>query len=175
MEFSHCLRRELCTYPNSNPFDVIQFIVLTKPSVCISTGLQIHYTNTFLSSQDKTWANTNSVILSQMTMSLSIIFTAIPSLGRLIVELQPAVNAFAITEQHGGLRNTDKYALSSLAGRFPQEYVVSNILGVHTSVLGSRGSKGKRKDVEDGGSVKGLSADDMRRDVIKQTIDFKLY
>ena len=52
---------------------------------------------------------------------------------------------------------------------------MNNRLGVHTSVLGSRGSKGKRKEVEDTDSVKGLRADDMRRDVIKQTIDFELY
>jgi hypothetical protein len=70
-------------------------------------------------------------------MNLSIIATAIPSLGRLIVELQPAVNAFAITEHHG-LRG-DKYALSSFGGRFPRHYATENRLGTHTSVRGSNG------------------------------------
>jgi hypothetical protein len=108
-------------------------------------------------------------------MHLSIIFTAIPSLGRLLVELQPAVNAFAITEQHG-VRSHDKYALSSLAGRFPQDYVISNRLGVHTSVLGSRESRmsksrrGNGGGVEEGESVRGL-----REGVIQQTIDLRIY
>lgn len=100
-------------------------------------------------------------------MNFSIICTAIPSLGRLIVELQPEVNAFAITEQHG-LRNTDKYALSSFGHRFPNSYVVSNRLGGHTSVTRSR--------TNDSESVQGLREDGMKqnRNAIKQTVGFEV-
>src|SRR3954468_14454773 len=89
-------------------------------------------------------------------MNFSIICTAIPSLGRLIVELQPEVNAFAITEQHG-LRNNEKYALSSVGHRFQREYVGNNRLGVHTSVRGSRTARDDR-DTE---SIRGLRDDGM--------------
>lgn len=98
-------------------------------------------------------------------MNLSIIATAIPSLGRLIVELQPKVNAFAITEQHG-LRTSDKYVLSSFAGRFPQDYTLENNLGTHTSVRGTR-RQSSRGDSE---STQGL-----RQNMIQQTIDFRIY
>ena len=97
-------------------------------------------------------------------MNLSLIATAIPSLGRLIVELQPAINAFAITENHG-LRATDKYALSSFAGRFPRDYTMENNLGTHTSVAGRRQSN--RTDTE---STQGL-----RQNMIQQTLDFRVY
>lgn len=99
-------------------------------------------------------------------MNLSLIATALPSLGRLIVELQPAVNAFAITEQHG-LRNGDKYALSSFAGRFPQDYTLENNVGTHTSVNGSDRRHSNRTDTE---STQGL-----RQNMIQQTIDFRIY
>lgn len=107
-------------------------------------------------------------------MNFSIICTAIPSLGRLIVELQPEVNAFAITEQHG-LRNNDKYALSSFGHRFQRDYVVNNRLGVHTSVNASRASRHDRDDIESD-SVRGLREDGMRQNGnhIKQTVDFDI-
>jgi hypothetical protein len=98
-------------------------------------------------------------------MNLSLIATAIPSLGRLIVELQPAVNAFAITEQHG-VRQSDKYVLSSFAGRFPRDYTMENQLGTHTSVKGERRQSSKT-DTE---STQGL-----RQNMIQQTIDFRIY
>lgn len=99
-------------------------------------------------------------------MNLSLIATAIPSLGRLIVELQPNVNAFAITEQHG-MRTSDKYALSSFAGRFPQDYTLENNLGTHTSVRGTGRRQSSKGDSE---STQGL-----RANMIQQTIDFKIY
>jgi len=139
--------------------------------VCVITGIQIHYYGRFLSSSDPTWSKMNSSILDQFMMNFSIICTAIPSLGRLIVELQPEVNAFAITEQHG-LRNNDKYALSAFGNRLQRDYVLSNRLGVHTSVLGSRTSRNDH----DAESVQGLRQDDMRQNshVIKQTVGFEI-
>jgi hypothetical protein len=104
-------------------------------------------------------------------MNFSIMCTAIPSLGRLIVELQPEIQAFAITEQHG-LRNTDKYALSSFGHRFPSDYVRNNRLGAHTSILGRRSSR-NGPDTE---SELGLREDGMRQNsnVIKQTTAFEI-
>ena len=99
-------------------------------------------------------------------MNLSIIATAIPSLGRLIVELQPTVNAFAITENHG-MRTSDKYALSSLAGRFPQNFTLENNLGTHTRVRGTGRRQSSKYDTE---STQGL-----RPNIIEQTIDFRIY
>lgn len=45
-------------------------------------------------------------------MHFSIIATALPSLGRVMIELQPTVNAFAITNRHG-LRSNDKFGTLS--------------------------------------------------------------
>lgn len=114
----------------------------------------------------------DGTIWELITMHLSIIFTAVPSIGRLLVELQPAVNAFAITELHGA-RSHDKWVLSSLAGRFQRDYVAENRLGVKTSVIGS-GTSRRNRDIlrkeEEGESVKGL-----REGVIHQTMDVRMY
>jgi len=112
----------------------------------------------------------NSSILDQFMMNSSIICTAIPSLGRLIVELQPEVNAFAITERHG-VRSSDKYALSSFGHRFPKDYVRNNRLGAHTSILGS----GTRSQ-SDAESTVGLRDDSLlqNRSAIKQTVIFEV-
>jgi len=148
----------------------------TRVFVIVITGVQIHYFQRFIKSDDPTWSNMNSTILDQFMMNFSIICTAIPSLGRLIVELQPEVNAFAITEQHG-LRNSDKYALSSFGHRFQRDNVVNNRLGVHTSVNASRASRRGRDDIESD-SIRGLREDGMRQNGssnhIKQTVDFDI-
>lgn len=99
-------------------------------------------------------------------MNLSIIATAIPSLGRLMVELQPAVNAFAITEHHG-VRSSEDYVLTSFAGRYQRDYAVDNNLGTHTSVRGNIGWRPSKGDSE---STQGL-----RQNIIQQTIDYKIY
>jgi hypothetical protein len=99
-------------------------------------------------------------------MNLSIITAAIPSLGRLMVELQPDVNAFAITEHHGG-PSSQEYVFSSFAGRFERDYAIDNNLGTHTSV---RGNFGRRSSKGDSESTQGL-----RQNIIQQTIDYKIY
>jgi hypothetical protein len=106
------------------------------------------------------------LIFRRAMMNLSIIATAIPSLGRLIFELQPKVNAFAITEQHG-MRTSDKYALSSFGGRFPQGYTLEDNLGTHTSVRGTGRRLSSKTDSE---STQGL-----RSNMIQQTIDFNIH
>jgi len=90
-------------------------------------------------------------------MNLSIMCTAIPSLGRLIIELQPAVNAFAITENHGLSRNK-KSILSSSTGRVAREYATNNKLGGHTSILGGRDRESRNND--DTESTEGLREED---------------
>lgn len=79
-------------------------------------------------------------------MHLAIIFTAVPSIGRLLVELQPAVNAFAITSLHGARRTVkeqgviaDEWALSSFAGKWQRDYVEDHRLGVETTVISVKG------------------------------------
>ncbi|KAK9645791.1 hypothetical protein V6Z96_007111 [Aspergillus fumigatus] len=94
----------------------IMAMFATRLVVCVATGIQMHYVNIANSSPDRTWANINATIWAQVMMNLSIITTAIPSLGRLMIELQPSHNAFAITERHGF--SGDKYAISSLSGHF---------------------------------------------------------
>jgi hypothetical protein len=106
-------------------------------------------------------------------MNFSIICTAIPSLGRLIVELQPEVNAFAITEQHG-IRNNDQYDFSPSGHRRPLDYVRNNSLGVHTSVLGSQASRAARKK-SDAESERWLREDGIRQNsnAIRQMVGFE--
>jgi len=129
----------------------------TRITVCAITGVQMYYFGKYIKSSDPTWSNMDSSILDQFMMNFSIICTAIPSLGRLIVELQPEVNAFAITENHG-LRNNDKYALNSFGPRFRRDYIVNNRLGVHTSVSHNGGS-----EEQDHEGVQGLREDSMRQ------------
>jgi hypothetical protein len=102
-------------------------------------------------------------------MNLSIMCAAIPSLGRLIIELQPTVNTFAITQHHGLSRN-DRYILSSIAGRVPHEYAVNNRLGGRTSILGGRDRERRNRD--DTESTEGLREEDenwQNRSIIKTT------
>ena len=93
-----------------------------------------------------------------------------------MIELQPEVNAFAITEQHG-LRNNDKYALSAFGHRFQQDYVLKNRLGVHTSVNARRASRHDR-DVFESDSIRGLTENSVRPDGSsnhsKQTADIDI-
>ncbi|PMD40203.1 hypothetical protein L207DRAFT_511746 [Hyaloscypha variabilis F] len=148
----------------------IMALFATRILVCVATGVQARYFKSFTSSADKTWASTDSSVWDQAMMNLSIICAAIPSLGRLIIELQPTVNTFAITQHHGLSRN-DRYILSSIAGRVPRDYAVNNKLGGHTSILGGRDRVGINDDSE---STEGLREEDgpwQNQNTIKQTMD----
>ncbi|RHZ50505.1 uncharacterized protein CDV56_102743 [Aspergillus thermomutatus] len=79
----------------------IMALLATRMIVCVATAIQMHYANIAMNSPDRTWASINASLWGQVMVNLSIITTAIPSLGRLIVELQPSLNVFAITERHG--------------------------------------------------------------------------
>lgn len=106
-------------------------------------------------------------------MNLSIMCAAIPSLGRLIIELQPTVNAFAITQNHGLSRN-DRYILSSLAGRVPREFAMNNNLGGHISILGGRDRARKDDDTESTAALKREERAWQSPNAIKQTMDFDI-
>jgi hypothetical protein len=103
-------------------------------------------------------------------MNVSIFSTALPSLGRLIVDFQPDVNTFAITDrQRAHNQLGSKYTFTNTFGhRFNRDYVKSNGLGAQTSVLGSRS---RHEDTE---SVQGLREDGLRQNVIQQTVGFEV-
>uniref|UniRef100_A0A093VNT6 Rhodopsin domain-containing protein n=1 Tax=Talaromyces marneffei PM1 TaxID=1077442 RepID=A0A093VNT6_TALMA len=134
--------------------------------VVIAVAFQIHYYIILTESTDKTWAQMNASIWDQAVLNLSIIATSVPSLGRLAHELQPNVNAFAITENHG-LRSRDKYTISSLANHYPRETAEQNMLGTHTSIHGSVDG-----DTE---SMEGLVRDGIQQNVfIQRTVELKV-
>ena len=93
-----------------------------------------------------------------------------PHSGRLMVDFQPDVNAFAITQQRREHNNAnDKYVFTTSFGhRFGPDFVKNNNLGVQTSVLGSR-VRG-----EDTESIQGLREDGIRQNVIQQTVGFEV-
>jgi hypothetical protein len=100
-------------------------------------------------------------------MNISICSTALPSLGRLIVDFQPNVNTFAVTNMQRPTKIGDKYAYTnSFTQRFNPDYVLGNT--VQTSVLGSR------VRAEDSESVQGLREDGLRQNVIQQTVAFEV-
>jgi hypothetical protein len=105
-------------------------------------------------------------------MNMSVFSTALPSLGRLIVDMQPDVQTFAITNQHRGASNTklgDRYTFTNTFGhRFSPDYVKSNSLGAQASVLGSRS---RQADSE---SIQGLREDGLRQNAIQQTVGFEV-
>lgn len=100
-------------------------------------------------------------------MNLSIITTAIPSLGRLMIGLQPSHNAFAITERHGF--SGDKYAISSLSGHFVRDHTINEGLGTHSSVHGQR--QAQNGDTE---STEGLVGDAAGANRITKTVYFEV-
>ncbi|KAF4160434.1 hypothetical protein CNMCM6069_008784 [Aspergillus lentulus] len=144
----------------------IMAMLATRLIVCVATGIQMHYVHIAVSSPDRTWANINSTIWDQVMMNLSIITTAIPSLGRLMIELQPSHNAFAITERHGF--SGDKYAISSLSGHFVRDHTINDGLGTHASVHGQR--QGRNDDSE---STEGLVGDGTEGKITK-TVYFEV-
>ncbi|KAH1284734.1 hypothetical protein KXW28_000846 [Aspergillus fumigatus] len=145
----------------------IMAMFATRLVVCVATGIQMHYVNIANSSPDRTWANINATIWAQVMMNLSIITTAIPSLGRLMIELQPSHNAFAITERHGF--SGDKYAISSLSGHFVRDHTINEGLGTHSSVHGQR--QAQNGDTE---STEGLVGDAAGANRITKTVYFEV-
>ncbi|KAJ5166313.1 uncharacterized protein N7482_005094 [Penicillium canariense] len=146
----------------------IMALLASRLLVCIATGLGVKYTVKMLDSPDVTWANTNSTIWDQVMMNLSIITTALPSLGRLVMELQPSVYAFTINDDITDPRTPgDRYKFSSMAKSVDQG------LKPGTSVQVTSGWRESLKD--DGESTEGLVSGADQQNVIQQTIHFEVH
>jgi len=87
-----------------------------------------------------------------------------------MVELQPEVNAFAITARHG-VKNSHRYAVSTFGHRrSPNGYVRNNKLGVHTSIFG------QGRNPSEAESTTGLREDAIAQDndiTINQTVSYQ--
>ncbi|KAJ5484877.1 hypothetical protein N7539_004865 [Penicillium diatomitis] len=146
----------------------IMSLLASRLLVCVATGLQIKYTVKMLESPDKPWENTNSTIWDQAMMNLSIITTALPSLGRLVIELQPGVHAYTINNDPSDPTHVRTgYNFSSM-GKSTETGMKPG-----TSV---QVTSGWRESIEDDGeSTEGLVPGSDQLNVIQQTIHFEVH
>lgn len=120
-------------------------------------------------------------------MNLSIVTTAIPSLGRLVIELQPSMHAFTINEDSAEVRAAnEKFIFSSMGGgSFNHDFHFDHIHHQHhhhgggiikpgTSVQVSTGWRENSRDDDD--STQELMRDpSFQQNVIQQTIHFEVH
>jgi hypothetical protein len=100
-------------------------------------------------------------------MNLSIITTALPSLGRLVIELQPSIHAFTINDDPSDIRAPGGgYNFSSMGKS------MDHSLKPGTSVQVTSGWRESLKD--DGESTEGLVTP-AEQNVIQQTIHFEVH
>lgn len=143
----------------------IMALLATRILVCISTGIGVHYTINMLKSSDIPWANTDSTIWDQVMMNLSIMTTAIPALGRLVIELQPSLYAFTIDEDPADASAAaDRYKFSSMGKSFSQ--------GKNTGLSVEVTSGWRESSKSDGESMEGLVNSPI---MIQQTIHFEVH
>ncbi|KAJ5612061.1 hypothetical protein N7510_005255 [Penicillium lagena] len=148
----------------------IMALLASRILVCVATGIEVHYTVAMLKSSDIPWENTNSTIWDQVMMNLSIVTTAIPSLGRLVIELQPSVHAFTIHEDPvDGRSASDKRNLSSMRKSLNRDFPVESFVP-SMSVQVTSGRRESFKD--DTESTEGLVN---QPNVIQQTIHFEVH
>ena len=103
-------------------------------------------------------------------MNLSIVTTAIPSLGRLVIELQPSMHAFTIHEDHVDDRSgSDKRNISAMKKSLNRDYPAKS-LSPGMSVEVTSGWRDSLKD--DTESTEGLVN---QPNVIQQTIHFEVH
>jgi hypothetical protein len=101
-------------------------------------------------------------------MNLSIITTALPSLGRLVIELQPSIHAFTINDDPNDIRAPGGgYNFSSMGKS------MDHGLKPGTSVQVTSGWRESLKD--DGESTEGLVTGADQQNVIQQTIHFEVH
>ncbi|KAI2787274.1 hypothetical protein POX_f07637 [Penicillium oxalicum] len=145
----------------------IMALLASRLLVCIATCLQIKYTVKMLNSPDKPWSNTNSTIWDQVMMNLSIITTALPSLGRLVIELQPSIHAYTINNDPTDPQNpSNGYNFTSMGKS-------NNGMKQGTS---TQVTSGWRESLEDDGeSTEGLVPGSDQLHVIQQTIHFEVH
>lgn len=105
-------------------------------------------------------------------MNLSIMTTAVPSLGRLVIELQPSVFTYAIKEDTGNpLSPTDRFDFSSWGRSFNHDGIADDTAYPGTSV---QVTSGWRESRDDGESTEGL-VEETRQNVIQQTVHFEVH
>ncbi|KAJ5149715.1 hypothetical protein N7448_001293 [Penicillium atrosanguineum] len=171
----------------------IMALLATRILVCISTGIGIHFTVEMLQSSDIpceyischpylgfVWsysnkgiqgANTDSTIWDQVMMNLSIMTTAVPALGRLVIELQPSLYAFAINEEPVDAASAaDTYKFSSIGRSFNQTFSAERGKSHRSSAQTTNGWRESLKD--DAESTKGLVNTPI---MIQQTIHFEVH
>lgn len=102
-------------------------------------------------------------------MNLSLVTTALPSLGRLVVELQPDVYAFAIHDDPADAHRGDNYNISSMKRSFHAR--TDPPLSPGTSVQVTSGWRESIRD--DAESMEGLVSPPTN--VIQQTIHFEVH
>ncbi|KAJ5637627.1 hypothetical protein N7490_007506 [Penicillium lividum] len=147
----------------------IMALIASKFAVCAVTGVEIHYTLNLLASPDHLWASTNSTVWDQVMMNLSIITTALPSLGRLVVELQPNIYAFTIHDDPADAQaKSNKYNISSMRKSYPTR--TDPPLSPGTSVQVTSGWRETSRD--DAESMEGLVSPP---NAIQQTIHFEVH
>lgn len=101
-------------------------------------------------------------------MNLSIITTALPSLGRLVIELQPSIHAFTINDDPSDMRApAGGYNFSSMGQS------MDHGLKPGTTVQVTSGWRESLKD--DGESTEGLVTGADQQNVIQQTIHFEVH
>lgn len=152
-------------------------LLATRLVVCIATGFQMYYATIFAHSSDPTWTNIEFSIWDVAMMNLSIITAAIPSLGRLVIELQPNIKAFTINE-NGDSHPVDGYVFSANASRYGRDKNMENILGTQASVhVASSSWRDRDRDhhKDDSDSTDGLVKDAVAQNVIQQTIHFEVH
>lgn len=104
-------------------------------------------------------------------MNLSIMTTAVPALGRLVIELQPSLYAFTINEEPVEASSAaDKYKFSAMGRSFNQTFSVERAKSHRSSAQTTSGWRESLKD--DGESTKGLVNTPI---VIQQTIHFEVH
>lgn len=108
-------------------------------------------------------------------MNLSIMTTALPSLGRLVFELQPSVHAYTIKEEDpaGPRPLADRYTFSTTVKSLSRDNRAEDTAFPRTSAHVTSGwGEGSNHDTE---STEGLVEDGVRQNVIQQTIHFEVH
>lgn len=107
-------------------------------------------------------------------MNLSIMTTALPSLGRLVIELQPSVYAYTIKDDPTDPRSPNgQYTFSTTGKSTSHDNRADEPVFPGTSAEVTSGWREVSKD--DAESTEGLVGDSVRQNVIQQTIHFEVH
>ncbi|KAJ6153696.1 hypothetical protein N7470_006655 [Penicillium chermesinum] len=150
----------------------MMLLLSSRVFVCAATGFQIRNTLRMLRAHDPVWATTRVTIWDQVSMNLSIITTAIPSLGRLVMELQPSNFSFPINEGPMDIPSLDgKFQPSSRRSSLSRDLHMRS-LNVGTSI---HGTQWRDTIMEDDESLDQLVRTPSSQGGIQQTLDFEVH